>query len=145
MTIVLTEDMDSGWERLGGQMFRRRRRVLSVLLLIYILWCAVFVQYYTGEFIFEIELTQSELKSKDNFICLHFLCIEPFFAFLIRFTVVYLHVICNCKSPHLIVNPSLNDQSQSSRPWFLKFLWLCIFKKIIYIYFIGTELKIYSI
>ena len=34
---VLTEDMDSGRERLGGQMFGRRRRVLSVLLLIYIL------------------------------------------------------------------------------------------------------------
>ena len=26
---VLTEDMDSGGERLGGQMFGRRRRVLS--------------------------------------------------------------------------------------------------------------------
>ena len=35
---VLAEDMDSGGERLGGQMFGRRRRVLSVLLLIYILW-----------------------------------------------------------------------------------------------------------
>ena len=30
--------MDSGGERLGGQMFGRCRRVLSVLLLIYILW-----------------------------------------------------------------------------------------------------------
>ena len=35
---VLTEDMDSGGERLGGQMFGRRRRLLSALLLINILW-----------------------------------------------------------------------------------------------------------
>ena len=35
---VLTDDMDSGGERLGGQMFGRRKRVLSVFLLIYILW-----------------------------------------------------------------------------------------------------------
>ena len=39
---VMTEDMDSGGERLGGQMFGRRRRVLSVLLLIYILWSKLF-------------------------------------------------------------------------------------------------------
>ena len=30
---VLTEDMDSGGERFGGQMFGRSRRLLSVLLL----------------------------------------------------------------------------------------------------------------
>ena len=34
---VLTEAMNSGGERLGGQMFGRHRRVLSAVLLIYIL------------------------------------------------------------------------------------------------------------
>ena len=66
---VLTEDMDSGGERLGGQMFGRCRRVLSVLLLINILWLGHFL----------IAWAEPENKNLRGFRQLRFLqkCILP--------------------------------------------------------------------